>query len=164
MLEKSVDHTDSVPPLCGDDCPDQCFPNLTFRDACRGWWHLSKDTLTHGTPKAVFGVCSLPSPPLPPGHWGFQGLRWQGSLSQHLCDSCVAIGIGTVYLLQSSALDGPQKYNKIPIRHVLNKIPVECLLAFSKANRPNQYTKWQDNVLGTTSHAQLKNKSFSEKH
>ena len=80
----------------------------------------------------------------------------RGSLSQHLCDSGVAIGIGTVYWLQSSALDDPQKYNKIPIRHALNKIPVRFILAFSNANRPNQYTKWQDNVLGTTSHAKLK--------
>lgn len=44
----------------------------------------------------------------------------------------------------------------MPIRHVLNKIPVGFILAFSNANRQNQYTKWQDNVLGTTSCAQLK--------
>lgn len=53
------------------------------------------------------------------------------------------IGMGNYILrqLQSSALDSPLRFHKIPISFILNKIPVRFILLFHNADRQNQYIK-----------------------
>lgn len=91
-----------------------------------------------------------------PSSSGQKGSKWWHPSHSH-------IGMGNYILcrLQSSALDSPLRFNKIPISFLLNKILVRCFIML--IGRIN-ISKWQVSVLPTTSCAQRKDKSFSEKH